>query len=87
MPNIHLTGSTSVAFLGLTVARIHHTTHTPLGDPLNSGQDFYGEHDDDDTVPTLIINSQKLPTISEFHSLRMGGQSNQPNDRLDEHAY
>lgn len=31
----------SAVLLGLTAARIHYTTHIPLGDPLNDGNDFY----------------------------------------------
>ncbi|KAJ3975143.1 hypothetical protein EV361DRAFT_550182 [Lentinula raphanica] len=42
----------SVVLLGLTAARIHYTTHIPLGDPLNSGQDFY-----DPIVAELLATS------------------------------
>ncbi|KAH8107375.1 hypothetical protein DFH11DRAFT_1637664 [Phellopilus nigrolimitatus] len=31
----------SAVLLGLTAARLHYTTHLPLGDPLNQGHSFY----------------------------------------------
>jgi len=42
----------SIVLLGLTAARIHYTTHLPLGDPLNNGSDFY-----DPIVAELLATS------------------------------
>ena len=33
----------SVVLFGLTAARLHYTTHLPKGDPLNGGNNFYGQ--------------------------------------------
>ncbi|KIK67200.1 hypothetical protein GYMLUDRAFT_37266 [Collybiopsis luxurians FD-317 M1] len=42
----------SIVQLGLTAARLHYTTHLPLGDPLNGGSNFY-----DPIVAELLATS------------------------------
>ncbi|THG95929.1 hypothetical protein EW026_g5804 [Hermanssonia centrifuga] len=42
----------SAVLLGLTAARLHYTTHLPLGDPLNNGHNFY-----DPIVAELLASS------------------------------
>jgi hypothetical protein len=45
-------GAFSMVLFGLTAARLHYTTHLPLGDPLNNGKSFY-----DPIVAELLFSS------------------------------
>ncbi|KZT21816.1 hypothetical protein NEOLEDRAFT_1181362 [Neolentinus lepideus HHB14362 ss-1] len=64
----------SAVLLGLTAWRLYYTTHIPLGDPLNSGVDFYDPIVAEllaTSILTLIWSSYIIHVISGVYERRL----------------